>query len=168
MNHSISDVGIEWMLLGLRVAFIAVLYIFLFQIARLMLREIRAIAANGQAFTPMRRQPQNGGADVGLVVLDPGETVLIDGAYLPIAGEILVGRGDACDLVLDDPFVSTEHAEFAVHAGTTVLTDLGSTNGSRVNGEWVASPVTLFDGDIVQFGNVRLRYAAAINGDGSA
>ena len=104
---------------------------------------------------------------MGLVVLDPGATVLVDGAYLPIAGEILVGRGDACDLILDDPFVSTEHAQFTVYAGTAVLTDLGSTNGSRVNGEWVASPVTLFDGDIVQFGNVRLRYAAAINDDGA-
>src|SRR3954470_19351371 len=167
MSQPISDVGIEWVLLGLRVAFIAVLYIFLFQIAKLMLREIQAIAANGQVFAPVRRQPQNGGVDVGLVVLDPGETVLVDGAYLPLAGEILVGRGNSCDLVLDDPFVSTEHAELAVQAGSTVLTDLGSTNGSRVNGEWVASPVTLFDGDIVQFGNVRLRYAAATNGDGS-
>src|SRR6478735_11406445 len=168
MSESISDVGIEWVLLGLRIAFIAVLYIFLFQIGKLMLREIQVIAANGQSFAPMRRQPQNGGPDIGFVVLDPGDTVLVDGAYLPMAGEILVGRGDACDLILDDPFVSTEHAEFAVHAGTTVLTDLGSTNGSRVNGEWVTAPVTLFDGDIVQFGNVRLRYAAAINEDGAA
>jgi hypothetical protein len=168
MSESISDVGIEWVLLGLRIAFIAVLYIFLFQIGKLMLREIQAIAANGQSFAPMRRQPQNGGPDIGLVVLEPGDTVLVDGAYLPLAGEILVGRGDACDLILDDPFVSTEHAEFAVNAGTTVLKDLGSTNGSRVNGEWVTAPVTLFDGDIVQFGNVRLRYAAAINEDGAA
>ena len=168
MSESISDVGIEWVLLGLRVAFIAVLYIFLFQIGKLMLREIQVIAANGQSFAPMRRQPQNGGPDIGLVVLDPGDTVLVDGAYLPMAGEILVGRGDACDLILDDPFVSTEHAEFAVNAGTTVLTDLGSTNGSRINGEWLTAPVTLFDGDIVQFGNVRLRYAAAINEDGAA
>ena len=53
-------------------------------------------------------------------------------------------------------------------AAPTVLKDLGSTNGSRVNGEWVTAPVTLFDGDIVQFGNVRLRYAAAINEDGAA
>ena len=168
MSESISDVGIEWVLLGLRIAFIAVLYIFLFQIGKLMLREIQVIAANGQSFAPMRRQPQNGGPDIGFVVLDPGDTVLVDGAYLPMAGEILVGRGDACDLILDDPFVSTEHAEFAVNAGTTVLKDLGSTNGSRVNGEWVTAPVTLFDGDIVQFGNVRLRYAAAINEDGAA
>ncbi len=168
MSQSISDLGIEWVLLGLRVAFIAALYIFLYQIGKLMLREIQAIAANGQAFAPMRRQPQNGGPDLGLVVLDPGETAMVDGAYFPIAGEVLVGRGDACDLILDDPFVSTEHAEFAVDAGTTILTDLGSTNGSRVNGEWVTSPVTLFDGDIVQFGNVRLRYAATTNDDGAA
>ena len=168
MSGSISDVSIEWALLGLRVAFIAALYIFLFQVARLMLREIKAIAASGQQLAPVRRPARDESLDIGFVVLDPGETVLVGGAFFPLAGEILVGRGSECDLILDDPFVSTEHAELAVHGRSTVLTDLGSTNGSRVNGEWVSDQVTLFDGDVVQFGNVRLRYAAAINGDGPA
>lgn len=168
MTGSLSDVSIEWALLGLRVAFIAALYVFLFQVARLMLREIKAIAASGQQLSPVRRPARDESLDIGLVVLDPGETVLVAGAFFPLAGEILVGRGSECDLILDDPFISTEHAELVVQDRSTVLTDLGSTNGSRVNGEWVSEPVTLFDGDVVQFGNVRLRYAAAINGDGPA
>jgi hypothetical protein len=166
MHNSWSDISVEWVLLGLRVAFIAALYIFLMQVARLMLREIRAIGqpAAIRPTLPTERRTRD---ERGLIVIDPGETSLEIGAYVPIAGEVLVGRGGASDLILDDPFVSTEHAEIIVQADQTILFDLGSTNGSRVNGESVSDQVTLYDGDIVQLGNVRLRYAATISGDGA-
>jgi hypothetical protein len=166
MHNSWSDISVEWVLLGLRVAFIAALYIFLMQVARLMLREIRAIRqpAAIRPTLPTERRTRD---ERGLIVIDPGETSLEIGAYVPIAGEVLVGRGGASDLILDDPFVSTEHAEIIVQADQTILFDLGSTNGSRVNGESVSDQVTLYDGDIVQLGNVRLRYAATISGDGA-
>ena len=45
MSEAWSDIGVEWALLALRIAFIAVLYLFLIQVARLMLREIRVLAA---------------------------------------------------------------------------------------------------------------------------
>ena len=101
----------------------------------------------------------------GLIVLDSGDADIAISAYIPIAGEILIGRGAHCDLRLDDPFVSSEHAQIIVRNEGTTYVDLGSTNGSRVNGENVRAPVTLFDGDVVQLGSVRLRYAATINGD---
>jgi hypothetical protein len=166
MQNSWSDISVEWVLLGLRIAFIAALYIFLMQVARLMLREIRAIGqpAALRPTLPTERQARD---ERGLVVIDPGETGLQIGAYVPIAGEILIGRGGASDLILTDPFVSTEHAEIVVQANQTILFDLGSTNGSRVNGDSVTGQVTLYDGDIVQLGNVRLRYAATIDGDGA-
>jgi pSer/pThr/pTyr-binding forkhead associated (FHA) protein len=166
MQNSWSDIGVEWVLLGLRIAFIAALYIFLMQIARLMLREIRAIGqpASIRPTLPTERAAQD---ERGLIVIDPGETNLQIGAYVPIAGEIVLGRGGASDLVLTDPFISTEHAEIVVQQDRTVLFDLGSTNGSRVNGEPVQTEVTLYDGDVVQLGNVRLRYAATVHNDGT-
>lgn len=166
MQNSWSDLSVEWVLLGLRIAFIATLYVFLLQVARLMLREIRAIGQPTviQPTPPIERQAQD---ERGFVVIDPGETELQIGAYVPIAGEILIGRGGASDFILADPFVSTEHAEIIVQADRTILFDLGSTNGSKVNGDAVSDQVTLYDGDIVQLGNVRLRYAATVNGDGT-
>lgn len=166
MQNSWSDISVEWVLLGLRIAFIAALYVFLLQIARLMLREIRAIGQPTliRPTLPTERRTQD---ERGLIVIDPGETDLQIGAYVPIAGEIVLGRGGASDLILVDPFVSTEHAEIVVQADRTILFDLGSTNGSKVNGDSVLDQVTLYDGDVVQLGNVRLRYAATINDDGA-
>ncbi|CAN5665709.1 FHA domain-containing protein [soil metagenome] len=166
MQNSWSDISVEWVLLGLRIAFIAALYVFLMQIARLMLREIRAVGqpTSVRPTLPTERRTQD---ERGLIVIDPGETELQIGAYVPIAGEIVLGRGGASDLILIDPFVSTEHAEIVVQPDRTVFFDLGSTNGSKVNGDSVLDQVTLYDGDVVQLGNVRLRYAATVNEDGS-
>lgn len=165
MQNSWSDISVEWVLLGLRIAFIAALYIFLMQVARLMLREIRAIGqpATIRPSLPTERASHD---ERGFIVIDPGETDLQIGAYVPIAGEIVIGRGGASDLILNDPFVSTEHAEIIVQPDRTILFDLGSTNGSRVNGDSVTDQVTLYDGDSVQLGNVRLRYAATLENEG--
>jgi hypothetical protein len=167
VTGSWSDIGVEWALLALRIAFIAVLYLFLIQVARLMLREIRVVAAPRPMAPGAVSGPRMPADERGLIVLDPGDADLDIGAYVPIAGEILIGRGAGCDLQLDDPFVSSEHAQVIVHTDGTVFVDLGSTNGSRVNGDPVTAPITLFDGDVVQLGSVRLRYAATVNGDRS-
>jgi hypothetical protein len=167
MSEAWSDIGIEWTLLALRIAFIAVLYLFLIQVARVMLREIRVLAAPRPVNSITAGAPHLPTDERGLIVLDSGQADIDAGAYVPIAGEVLIGRGSQADLMLDDPFVSSEHAQIVVRNGGTVFIDLGSTNGSRVNGEIVSAPVTLFDGDVVQLGSVRLRYAATINGDRS-
>ncbi len=167
MSEAWSDIGVEWTLLALRIAFIAVLYLFLIQVARVMLREIRVLAAPRPVNPITVGSPHLPADERGLIVLDAGQADIDAGAYVPIAGEILIGRGSQADLMLDDPFVSNEHARIIVRNGGTVFIDLGSTNGSRVNGETVSAPVTLFDGDVVQLGSVRLRYAATVNGDRS-
>lgn len=157
-----SDFGVEWSLVALRVAFVAVLYLFLMQVTRVMLREIRAVAA---ARVPAPRQqlaPARPVDERGLIVLDAGETWLEPGAYFPVDGEVLIGRGSGNDIQVEDPFISTEHARIIREPDRTIFIDLGSTNGSRVNGEDVRSPVTLFDGDVVQLGWVRFRYAATV------
>ncbi|MCC6791373.1 MAG: FHA domain-containing protein [Thermomicrobiales bacterium] len=167
MTGDWSDIGVEWALLALRVAFIAVLYLFLIQVARLMLREIRVMAAPRPVNPVAVGAPYLPADERGLIVLDPGQADIDAGAYVPIAGEILIGRGGQTDLYIDDPFVSNEHAQIIVRNGSATFIDLGSTNGSRVNGEIVSAPVTLFDGDVVQLGSVRLRYAATVNVDRS-
>jgi len=167
MTGGWSDIGVEWALLALRIAFIAVLYLFLVQVARLMLREIRVLAAPRPVNPAGAGAPHMPADERGLIVIDPGQADIDAGAYVPIAGEILIGRGAQTDLFLDDPFVSNEHAQIIVRNGGTVFVDLGSTNGSRVNGEIVSAPVTLFDGDVVQLGSVRLRYAATVDADRS-
>lgn len=74
----------------------------------------------------------------------------------PVEGEVVViGRDEQCDLVLDDPMVSSRHAELEMRDGTLVIRDKGSTNQTIVNGEAVTE-AALADGDRVLIGNSHL------------
>jgi hypothetical protein len=67
-----------------------------------------------------------------------------------------IGRDAACDLVLYDMTVSRTHAGLRREAGAWVLTDAGSTNGTRLNGWRVSEPVPVRAGDRVTFGSMTL------------
>jgi hypothetical protein len=61
--------------------------------------------------------------------------LLLDGRRLVVGSEgVTLGRSRSCDIVLDDPNVSRQHAEIRPRGGSWVVVDLGSTNGSRLNG----------------------------------
>lgn len=67
-------------------------------------------------------------------------------------GEIIIGRGPECYLRVDEPMVSRRHARLRVSQTSVTLEDLGSRNGSRVNGINATSVVTLNSGDILGIG----------------
>ena len=75
-----------------------------------------------------------------------------------LTGETVLGRLPECDLTLADSSVSRRHAKVAPVSGSWTITDLGSTNGVKVNGERVTS-ATLGDGDRVELGSVRLAFS---------
>jgi hypothetical protein len=89
----------------------------------------------------------------------PGEGPhLLDGARtVPLTGTVVIGRGAEADLMLPDTGVSRRHAELRAVDGRVELHDLGSTNGTRVNGQRVQA-VTLTDGDRITFGGTELVY----------
>jgi pSer/pThr/pTyr-binding forkhead associated (FHA) protein len=68
------------------------------------------------------------------------------------------GRGEECDVVLDDQRCSRRHMEISRVDDGFVLRDLGSTNGVLVNGERVHGEVELIGGDVVQLGGTRMRF----------
>jgi hypothetical protein len=70
-----------------------------------------------------------------------------------------IGRAEACNLVLASPAVSRYHAELRRLGGEWLLVDLGSTNGTRLNGWRIDGPVVVHPGDQVTFGEVRFRLA---------
>ena len=70
-----------------------------------------------------------------------------------------IGR-EGCDITLGDPDVSRRHAEIEVSNGDILISDLGSTNGTFVNGERIDQPRTLRDGDEVRIGAVVWRLRA--------
>lgn len=82
--------------------------------------------------------------------------VLPDGSRHPIGdAPVVLGRLPGCDVVLDDPNVSRRHAEIRCDDGQVVLTDLGSTNGTLVNGVPTRSQ-RLADGDQITLGRTTI------------
>ena len=75
------------------------------------------------------------------------------GVSVPLAaGTHTVGRGADCDVVLDDPSVSSTHLALTVTAGSVEARDLGSTNGTLVDGHRLAGAQTLAEGAVVEVG----------------
>lgn len=79
------------------------------------------------------------------------------GLHVDILGPVVVGRSPSSDIVVDEPYVSSTHARFTLQGPALVLEDLGSTNGTLVNGHLIDQPVTLRDGDEVQVGDTIMR-----------
>jgi hypothetical protein len=86
--------------------------------------------------------------------------LLISGGKRLVVGPagVTVGRSRQCDVTLDDPNVSRKHAEIRPRGGSWVLTDLGSTNGSRLNGRRLEGPEVLKPGDQIELGTSRIQF----------
>lgn len=95
-----------------------------------------------------------GGAGAGSLLLPNNDRYVL--------GEdvVVLGRLPDCDITLNDTNVSRRHAEIRAVGDAFVLVDLGSTNGSKVNGVRVAER-ELLDGDELSFGNIRLIFQAS-------
>jgi predicted component of type VI protein secretion system len=86
-----------------------------------------------------------------------------EGKEIPLAGpKFKIGRGETCHLRPASEQVSREHAEFSITADSVSVRDLGSRNGTLVNGKPITEAVTLKKGDLVQVGP--LTFAVNIEG----
>src|SRR4051794_6337480 len=86
-----------------------------------------------------------------------------EGKMIPLMGpSFKIGRGETCHLRPNSEQVSREHAEFSVTAEKVTVRDLGSRNGTLVNGKALAEPCTLRDRDLIQVGP--LTFAISIQG----
>jgi hypothetical protein len=85
--------------------------------------------------------------------------LLMGGRRLVVGpGGATMGRSRQCDVTVDDPNVSRQHAEVRPRGGSWVLSDLGSTNGSRLNGHRVEGSEVLKPGDEIELGTTVLRF----------
>jgi hypothetical protein len=89
----------------------------------------------------------------------PTALLVLDGRRMLVGpGGATIGRSRQCDVVLSDPNVSRQHAELRPRGGSWVLTDLGSTNGSRINGHAVERSEVVRPGDEIELGATILRF----------
>lgn len=98
------------------------------------------------------RAPKGKRGNVGRFVVT--EPKAARGAAFAIGEEITIGRAATCTIgMLDDSFVSQLHARIFRDAGSTMIEDLGSTNGTYLNGKRLTTPERITKGDRVQIGS---------------
>lgn len=133
------------LLLG-RVLFVAALYLFLLMLALLLVRELRS-----QTSSADQRAPGD------LLLVDPAETGWDAGERIPLLILSRVGRSSDNDIVLNDSFVSTEHARVAWNGRGWTVQDLESTNGTRINSKQIKRSTAVKPGDTIEFGRVKCK-----------
>ncbi len=113
--------------------------------------EIDYVAANPEGASTLPQTEETGAFFLGVNEPVTGLTFRIS------MGRTVIGRENACDVVLNDPTVSAKHAEVVMRPESCTVTNMMATNGTRVNGDTVSS-VVLADGDVLRFGRVTLVY----------
>jgi hypothetical protein len=108
-----------------------------------------------------------GRIDVDSSVVKAGASDVVARVILPDDRKItlgkstlVIGRLAECDIAFDDSNVSRRHAEIKALAGGFAVNDLGSTNGTKVNGVTITFERALRDGDIISVGSHSIRYEA--------
>jgi hypothetical protein len=153
-----STVNVDEALLGLKIAFLILLYLFIWRIVRTASRDLR-LPQESFVLTPAgAREKRERRAAGRLVVL--GSPALAHGHSVGIdSAPITMGRGAQNDVALDrDEFASATHARFVPQRDGVWIEDVGSTNGTFVNGERLPSPRRLIPGDVVRVGETELRF----------
>ena len=140
-------IDFDLFVLALQVGFVALLYLFLFEVMRVVLRELRTAATQVPVDSAHGR----------LVMVEPGGTGIVPGTPLPLEPTTALGRKLTNGIVLDDATVSGEHAILYLREGEWFVRDAGSTNGTLVNGQDVVAPSPVRPGDVLQLGGVQLR-----------
>jgi hypothetical protein len=145
---------------ALKFGFLAVLYLFLLWMARSALKDLRRGGAE-EAVPAYEDATGMHHATAGLSPDSPGRPKLRvataaglrSGSAYDLSEGALLGRGDRADIRLEDTFASSDHARLVPQGDVMVLEDLGSTNGTYLNGEPLRGPQPLHVGDSIRIGD---------------
>ena len=153
---------IDYALLLIRLLFVALLYLFLFAIMKTGIGAVRGQRNGERGWSPhgVARAPQARPASRRSHPVwppsrhDDGDRA--QGESLP-SRIAIVGRNPGADIVIGAGYVSGRHARFSLMGQNLFVEDLGSTNGTAVNGQFINEPTALRNGDTVNVGDVAIR-----------
>lgn len=132
--------------LVLRFVVIGLIYIILFRLIKIILRDMR-ITKNANKII-----------DFALEVVDtPDLSGVSVGTIFPIGQGITIGRSEENDIVMNDPFVSNEHSKIFFDHKKIYIKDLESTNGTLLNNKQIDEEIEILDGDIIEIGRITFR-----------
>jgi pSer/pThr/pTyr-binding forkhead associated (FHA) protein len=156
---TLASIAIEEVLLLLKIGFLVLLYLFIWRIVRAASRDLRT-AQESVILAPQRPQaPIAPRAPAGRVVVVASPVLQRGRVDVLNSSALLIGRAPDNDLALEgDEYASARHARFEPRTDGVWLVDMGSTNGTFVNGVRLAEPRRLSAGDLVRIGETDLRF----------
>ena len=132
---------IDYALLLIRLLFVALLYLFLFAIMKTGIGAVRGQRKRERTWSlSVEKGPKE-----------------LRGVSIVVRGPVIVGLNPGADIVIGAGYVSGRHARFSLMGQNLFVEDLGSTNGTAVNGQFINEPTALRNGDTVNVGDVAIR-----------
>ena len=164
---AIGSAQVETTLLLLKIGFLIVLYLFIWRIVRSAARDLR-LPQESMIMAPHHAAAAGLGSGNGSAARERGRLVVLDSPVLdrgdtyPLdASALTVGRGANNDVSIDgDEYASARHARFEPRRDGVYVEDVGSTNGTFVNGIRLTRERRLTRGDVVRVGETDLRFEA--------
>jgi hypothetical protein len=151
---------------ALKFGFLVVLYLFLLWVVRSAMRDLARYGGSAAAAEPVEaprqeRRPR-GTPDLRAGVSPHLEVVAAmghePGTTFDVEGGATFGRSNGADIRVDDPFASSAHARIFDRGGFMYIEDMGSTNGTFLNGRQLKSAERLSMGDTIRIGDSEYRY----------
>jgi pSer/pThr/pTyr-binding forkhead associated (FHA) protein len=156
----LASTQVETVLLILKIAFVVLLYLFIWRIVRSAARDLRlpqeSMILSPQQASALLAQPV--AKELGRLVVVHSPDLGEGDAYSIDSTSLSIGRGNANDLPLADEFASAHHARFEPRRDGVYVQDVGSTNGTFVNGIRLTTDRRLAPGDVVRIGETDLRF----------
>ena len=156
----------EPLAVALKFGFLAVLFLFLLWITRSAMKDLSRTGAGAAAAEPVEppnpRRRESALPDLRAGVEPRLEVVAAMGHHpgtsFDVGAGATLGRSDSADINLDDPFASSAHARIFQRGDYMYLEDMGSTNGTYLNGRQVRTAERLKVADTIRIGDTEYRY----------
>lgn len=141
----------------LKYIFIFIIYLFIYGIIRLIYLDIKSMNA-------LKNGAKKGTSYLKLINVRERLDFKVDESYI-LDRNLLIGRSKDSDIVIRDPYISGKHVQITMHEGRYFLMDMGSTNGTFINGEQLVknTEVCLKDGDKVHMGQLDFLFVNGSN-----
>jgi hypothetical protein len=158
-------VDTEPIAVALKFGFLAVLYLFLLWVSRSAMRELRqtgAPAPEATGYHPIGPGGRSAPTDAWLIAVTGGG--LPANERYDLFGGLSIGRSGEADVRIDDRFASSIHARVYSRGASYFVEDMGSTNGTFLNGGRLSGEAELSDLDQIKIGDTEFRFELQVPG----
>lgn len=148
---------VRYLLLFLHTLLLIILYLFIFRIVVMILKDLRRERTSARETPGTLVGAPTGDRSPVLRVAESNDPRYTAGQLIRLDKVIYIGRGEENQVNLTGSFASHRHARIIFREGRFFLEDLGSTNGTYINGVRITDPVILNDGDLIKVADITLQ-----------